>query len=137
MKPNDQNIEYISGNVERITFHNPDNGFSIIKIIAAAHRDLVTVVGNIPMISVGEYIQCQGVWFNDKNYGLQFKASFLKNTPPNSLEGIEKYLGSGLIKGIGPVFAKKLVSAFKEETFNVIENSPDKLFSIHGVGIVN
>ncbi len=136
MKSNNQNIEHISGNVERITFHNPDNGFSIIKIIAATHRDLVTVVGNIPMISVGEYIQCQGVWFNDKNYGLQFKASFLKNTPPTSLEGIEKYLGSGLIKGIGPVFAKKLVSAFKEETFNVIENSPDKLFSIHGVGRV-
>ena len=61
MNSNDQNIEHISGNVERITFHNPDNGFSIIKIIAATHN-LVTAIGNIPMISVGEYIQCQGVW---------------------------------------------------------------------------
>lgn len=126
--------EYISGTIERITYHNADNGYAVLKALVKGHKDLVTIVGNIASVSVGEYLQCQGVWLNDKNYGLQFKASFIKNLPPNSLKGIEKYLGSGLIKGIGPVYAKKLVDAFGEAVFDVIENEPEKLQTIDGVG---
>ena len=97
---------------------------------------MVTIIGNIPAISVGEYVQCKGIWHNDLNYGLQFKADFLKNMPPNSLYGIEKYLGSGLIKGIGPHFAKKLISNFGEDVFEIIEEKPELLSTTHGIGKV-
>ena len=126
--------EYISGTIERITYHNADNGYAVLKALVKGHKDLVTIIGNIASVSVGEYLQCQGIWINDKNYGLQFKASFIKNLPPNSLKGIEKYLGSGLIKGIGSVYAKKLVDAFGEAVFDVIENEPEKLQTVDGVG---
>lgn len=134
MSQNENEKEYISGTLERITYHNSDNGYAILKVFVKGYKDLVTIVGNIATISVGEYLKCQGVWFNDKNYGLQFKAEFIQNLPPNSLKGIEKYLGSGLIKGIGPVYAKKLVDAFGESVFDVIENEPSKLRKINGVG---
>jgi exodeoxyribonuclease V alpha subunit len=106
--------EYISGIIERITYHNPDNGFCVLRIKVKGHRDLITVTGNVPSALVGEYIKCSGIWYNDRNHGKQFKAHFIKSLPPDTLEGIEKYLGSGLIKGIGPYFAKKLVLAFQD-----------------------
>ncbi|CAG2162350.1 unnamed protein product [Oppiella nova] len=133
MKTND-NKEFISGIVERVTFHNPENGFCVLRAQVKGHKDLVTIVGNTPSASVGEYIQCSGNWHNDKNHGLQFKAAFLKAMPPNTLEGIEKYLGSGLIKGIGPHFAKKLVTAFCEQVFEVIENQSHLLATVEGIG---
>jgi exodeoxyribonuclease V alpha subunit len=129
-------LEFINGLVERITYHNEENGFAVLKVKVRGHRDFVTIVGNVPNISVGEEVQAQGRWFNDVNHGLQFKAEFIRSIPPTTLEGIEKYLGSGLIRGIGEYYAKKLVSAFKEEVFSIIEYQPEKLTTIEGIGKV-
>jgi len=126
--------EYLSGTIERVTYHNADNGFCVIRVKVKGHKDLVTVTGNVPSISAGEYIKCSGIWHNDRNHGKQFKADFLKSLPPETLEGIERYLGSGLIKGIGVHFAKRLVSAFGDKVFEVIENKPDLLSTVEGIG---
>ena len=126
--------EYLSGTIERITYHNADNGFCVIRVKVKGHKDLVTVTGNVPSVSAGEYIKCSGIWHNDRNHGKQFKADFLKSLPPETLEGIERYLGSGLIKGIGAHFAKRLVSAFGDKVFEVIENKPDLLSTVEGIG---
>ena len=132
---NQQNTkEHLSGAVERITYHNPDNGFYVLRIKVKGYKDLVTVTGNTPSVSAGEYIKCSGIWHNDRNHGKQFKADFLKSLPPETLEGIEKYLGSGLIKGIGVHFAKRLVSAFGDKVFEVIEHNPDLLSTVEGIG---
>lgn len=136
MVTNNDNKEYLSGVVERVTFHNAENGFCVLRVKVKGKKDLVTVLGNVPSVSPGEYIQCSGNWHNDKNHGLQFKASFLKAMPPNTLEGMEKYLGSGLIKGIGPHFAKRLVTAFGEEVFEVIEQRAHLLSTVEGIGKV-
>jgi exodeoxyribonuclease V alpha subunit len=129
-----QDEEYISGNVERITFHNSETGFAVLKVQIRNKRDLVTVIGSVSLIFAGEFIQAKGKWLNDKFHGLQFKASFLKTTTPNTLEGIEKYLGSGLIRGIGTHYAEKLIKAFKEDVFEVIENDSSRLREIEGIG---
>lgn len=129
-----KNIESLNGIVERITFHSPENGFCVLKIKVRGHRDLVTLTGHAPQISAGEYVQASGIWFQDRMHGLQFKSHFLRVSAPTTLEGIEKYLASGMIKGIGPVYAKKLVAAFKEIVFDVIENSPQKLQEVEGIG---
>jgi len=126
--------EYLSGTIERITYHNADNGFCVIRVKVKGHKDLVTVTGNVPSVSAGEYIKCSGIWHNDRNHGKQFKADFLKSLPPETLEGIERYLGSGLIKGIGAHFAKRLVSAFGDKVFEVIENKPNLLSTVEGIG---
>jgi len=126
--------ESLSGLVERVTYHNADTGYCVLRIKAERQKDLVTVVGHANAVSAGEFIQVSGQWLNDKNYGLQFKASFLKACAPTTEEGIEKYLGSGLIKGIGPVYGKKLVQAFGVEVFDVIENTPDVLRTVAGIG---
>jgi exodeoxyribonuclease V alpha subunit len=126
--------EYLSGEVERITFHNLENGFVVLKLKTRNKRDLVTLVGSSSAIFVGEFIQAQGRWIHNKEHGLQFKAEFLKSTAPNTLEGIEKYLGSGLIKGIGTHYAKKLVATFKDEVFEVIENFSFRLSEVTGIG---
>jgi len=126
--------ELLSGIVERVTYHNPENGYCVIKIKARGHRDLVTVVGYSSAISAGEYVQASGLWVNNKVHGPQFKAQFLKVSSPTTEEGIEKYLASGLIKGIGPVYAKKLVQAFKSSVFEVIEEKPEALETIEGIG---
>jgi len=126
--------EYLSGTIERITYHNTDNGFCALRVKVKGHKDLVTVTGSVPSVYVGEYIKCIGIWHNDRNHGKQFKADFLKSLPPDTLEGIERYLGSGLIKGIGAHFAKRLVSAFGDKVFEVIENKPDLLSTVDGIG---
>ena len=126
--------EYLSGTIERITYHNTDNGFCVLRVKVKGHKDLVTITGSVPSVSVGEYIKCSGIWHNDRNHGKQFKADFLKFLPPDTLEGIERYLGSGLIKGIGAHFAKRLVSAFGDKVFEVIENKPDLLSTVDGIG---
>src|SRR5271163_5191263 len=86
------------------------------------------------MISAGEFVHASGGWVNDRTHGVQFRASFLKATAPTTVEGIEKYLGSGMIRGIGPVYAKKLVRAFGETVFDVIEQEPDRLREVTGIG---
>src|SRR6266478_2970339 len=87
-------------------------------------RDLITVLGHAAMISAGEFVQASGTWVNDRTHGVQFRASFLKAAAPTTIEGIEKYLGSGMIRGIGPIYAKKLVRAFGDAVFEIIEQEP-------------
>jgi exodeoxyribonuclease V alpha subunit len=119
--------EVLAGLVERVTFHNPENGFCVLRVKARSQRDLITVLGHAAMISAGEFVQANGAWVNDRTHGVQFRASFLKAAAPTTVEGIEKYLGSGMIRGIGPVYAKKLVRAFGEAVFDVIQQEPDRL----------
>ena len=122
--------------MERVTFHNPANGFCVLRIKARGHRELVTVVGHAAEISAGEWITVSGKWHNDREHGLQFKAAFLRASAPTTAEGIEKYLGSGMIRGIGPVYAKKMVKAFGEKVFDIIEAEPDRLREVTGIGQV-
>jgi exodeoxyribonuclease V alpha subunit len=126
----------LAGSIERVTFHNSSNGFCVLRIKARGQRELVTVVGHAAEISAGEWVTVSGVWVNDREHGLQFKASFLRSSPPTSAEGIEKYLGSGMIRGIGPIYASKLVDAFGSEVFEVIEQAPERLREVPGIGRV-
>src|SRR5208282_451236 len=96
--------EALAGLVERVTYHNAENGFCVLRVKARGQKDLVTVVGHAATIAAGEFVQISGVWVNDRTHGLQFRAAFLKSSPPTTLEGIERYLGSGMIRGIGPVY---------------------------------
>ena len=128
MTPGSENAtEVLAGLVERVTFHNPENGFCVLRVKARGHRDLVTTVGHAAMISAGEWITASGVWLNDRTHGLQFKAQYLRTSAPSSIDGIEKYLGSGMIRGIGPVYAKRLVKMFGKDVFDVIEATPERL----------
>src|SRR5262249_27503697 len=119
--------EVLAGLVERVTFHNDENGFCILRVKAGGQRDLITVLGHDAMISAGEFILASGSWVNDRTHGVQFRALFLKVTAPTTAEGMEKYLGSGMIRGIGPIYAKKLVRAFGDTVFEVIEQEPGRL----------
>jgi len=119
--------EVLAGLVERVTFHNSENGFCVLRVKARGQRDLITVLGHAAMISAGEFVQASGIWINDRTHGVQFKASFLKATAPTMVDGIEKYLGSGMIRGIGPVYANKLVRAFGEAVFDIVEQQPGRL----------
>ncbi|MGC9034212.1 MAG: SF1B family DNA helicase RecD2 [Verrucomicrobiia bacterium] len=126
--------ELISGLVENVLFHNEETGFTVLKAKIKERRDPVTIVCTLASINVGEWITAEGYWQRDKNYGLQFKATAAKITPPTTIEGIEKYLGSGLIKGIGPIYAKKMVDKFGERVIEIIENQSAKLEEIDGIG---
>jgi exodeoxyribonuclease V alpha subunit len=128
--------EVLAALVERVTFHNAENGFCVLRAKARGHRDLVTVVGHAATIAAGEWITASGEWVNDRTHGQQFKARFLRTSAPTSVEGIEKYLSSGMIRGIGPVYAKKLVRIFGEKVFDVIEAEPDRLREVDGIGPV-
>ena len=103
--------EALAGLVERVTFHNPDTGFCVLRVKVRGQRELTTVVGQAAMIGAGEFVQMSGAWVNDRTHGQQFRASFLKTSPPTTLEGIERYLASGMIRGIGPIYAKRLVGS--------------------------
>ena len=127
-------VEHLRGSVERVTFHSAESGFCVLRVKVSGHRELVTVVGNAAGIAAGESIEAGGYWVNDHNYGLQFRAGELRSIPPTSVEGMEKYLGSGLIRGIGPHFARKLVKAFGEEVFEVIEQHSERLLDLPGIG---
>ena len=128
--------EVLAGLVERVTFHNPDSGFCVLRTKARGHRDLITVVGHAAMVAAGEWVTATGEWVNDRTHGQQFKARFLRFSAPSSTEGMEKYLGSGTIRGIGPVYARKLVRAFGERVFDVIEEEPERLREVEGIGPV-
>src|ERR1700747_1846335 len=127
-------LEVLAGLVDRVTFHNSENGFCVLRVKARGQRGLVTLVGHAGVISAGEFVQASGGWVNDRTHGVQFRASFLKATAPTTVEGIEKYLGSGMIRGIGPVYAKKLVRAFGESVFDIIEQEPGRLREVTGIG---
>jgi exodeoxyribonuclease V alpha subunit len=127
-------MEVLAGGVERVTFHNPENGFCVLRVKARGQKDLITVVGRAAVIIAGEFIQASGTWVNDRTHGQQFRAAFLKTTAPTSLEGIERYLASGLIRGIVPIYAKRLVHAFGADVFDLIEQQPDRLQEVTGIG---
>ncbi len=130
----DAKTEVLAGLVERVTFHNPENGFCVLRLKARGHRDLVTTVGHAAMISAGEWVTASGEWTNDRTHGQQFRARFLKTSAPSSIEGIEKYLGSGMIRGIGPVYAKRMVRLFGKDVFDIIEANPERLREVEGIG---
>ena len=134
-QPEPATQEVLAGLVERVTFHNSDNGFCVLRAKARGHRDLVTVIGHAAMISAGEWITASGEWVNDHTHGQQFKARFMRTSAPTSIDGIEKYLGSGMIRGIGPVYAKKMVQAFGEKVFDIIEAEPERLREVTGIGV--
>lgn len=126
--------ETLEGLVELITFHSEETGFCVLKVKARGFRQTVAVIGKVPRIDVGEWIKAKGKWIIDRKHGRQFQAEFLEAVVPNSLEGIEKFLGSGLIKGIGPVYAKKLVEAFGMGVLEVIESRSAELERVDGIG---
>ena len=126
--------EVLVGLVERVTFHNPETGFCVLRIKARGQRDLVTALGHAATISSGEWITASGEWTNDRTHGLQFRAHFLQASAPSSIEGIEKYLGSGMIRGIGPVYARRMVQLFGTDVFDIIEASPGRLREVEGIG---
>ncbi len=126
-EPTPSDHEALTGLVERVTYQNAENGFCVVRVKARGHRELVTLVGHAATISAGEWVTASGNWINDGTHGQQFKARFLKTSAPTSVEGIEKYLASGMIPGIGPVYAKKLLRAFGDKVFDVIEAQPDRL----------
>jgi exodeoxyribonuclease V alpha subunit len=135
-QPESSTQEVLAGLVERVTFHNTENGFCVLRIKARGHRELVTVVGHAATISAGEWITAAGEWVNDRTHGQQFKAGFLRTSAPTTIDGIEKYLSSGMIRGIGPVYAKKMIEAFGEKVFDIIETEPNRLREVDGIGPV-
>ncbi|QAZ66154.1 SF1B family DNA helicase RecD2 [Solidesulfovibrio carbinolicus] len=124
----------LSGQIERVTFTSEESGYTIAKVKVYGRRELVTVVGNILCPTPGEIIKMKGEWSNHPKFGEQFKLAYYKTTTPASVHGIEKYLGSGLIKGIGPVMAKRIVKLFGEATLDVIEADIQKLIEVPGIG---
>jgi exodeoxyribonuclease V alpha subunit len=135
-QPESTNTEVLAGLIERVTYHNSENGFCVLRAKVRGHRDVVTVVGHAATIAAGEWITASGEWVNDRTHGQQFKARFLRTSAPTSADGIEKHLSSGMIRGVGPVYAKKLVRAFGEKIFDVIEPTPDRLRAVDGIGPV-
>ena len=128
--------EHLRGVVERITYQNAENGYSVIKCAVKGYNELVTVVGSMPDVHVGSVLYLGGRWRIDSKYGRQFAMETFEETLPATVFGIEKYLGSGLIKGIGPKFAKKIVQEFGKDTLDVIEEDPDSLIRVPGIGRV-
>jgi exodeoxyribonuclease V alpha subunit len=126
--------EHLSGTVERVTFHSPETGYAVLRVQARGRRGLVTVVGSLSAVTAGEHVEAVGSWAFDPQHGEQFKADELRCTPPSTVEGIEKYLGSGLVKGIGPTYARKIVAVFGERTLKVIDESPAFLKEVKGIG---
>ncbi|MDR3285222.1 MAG: ATP-dependent RecD-like DNA helicase [Holosporales bacterium] len=124
----------LQGQLERLTYENKENGFTVAKVRIKGRQDFVTVVGNIPDHSLGGILNMQGIWTSHPKFGEQFKIISCSCSVPAAVYGIEKYLGSGLIKGLGPAVAKKIVSTFGEKTFDVIEENPNSLLTIPGVG---
>jgi exodeoxyribonuclease V alpha subunit len=124
----------LSGLIERVTFFNEENGFAVLKVKVKGHRELETVVGSLPSANTGEWVTAEGDWVQDREFGRQFRADRLTSTAPTTNEGIEKYLGSGMVKGIGPLYAKKLVNKFGEGIFDIIEQYSTRLEEVEGIG---
>ena len=124
----------VYGSIERITFHNEENGFCVLKVSIKNKRDTITITGYSSQVIAGEHIEASGFWINDKVHGQQFKANDIKISLPNTIDGIKKYLSSKLIKGIGPVRAKLLVDTYKEGVLNVLDNEPERIKELSGIG---
>lgn len=127
-------MEEIHGSIERITYQSPENGWTVARMKEPRKRDVTTVVGTMPSIQVGEFVRCKGQWKNDVNYGYQFQVQSYTVEQPSTLFGIKKYLGSGMIKGIGKAFAERIVEYHGTNTLQVIEDNPDALLEVDGIG---
>lgn len=127
-------MEHLRCVVERITYQNAENGYTVLKVAVKNQRDLVTVLGTMPDAHVGSVLILEGYWKMDARYGRQFFAEKWEETLPATVYGIEKYLGSGLIKGVGPKFAKRIVQMFGKDTLDVIEERPEELLHVSGIG---
>lgn len=127
-------LSTIQGQIERVTFYNDESDFAIAKLKVSGHHDLVTVVGTLMAPTRGQVVRATGEWINHPKFGEQFKIVRYTTLVPATVAGIEKYLGSGLIKGIGPVMAKRMVKEFKEDTLKVIEEDAEKLLDVEGIG---
>lgn len=133
-------MQQIEGTVDKVIYHNEDNGFSVFRVFVK-HKNkaekLYIISGQVGAINAGEDVKCFGIWKQEPKYGLQFKASFVEVSRPKTREAVEKYLSSGLIKGIGPYLAKKMVEKFGEKNiFDIIENRPEDLSQIEGIAAV-
>ena len=129
--------DHLTGIIEHVSFHSEDSGFSVLRVKVRGAADLVTVVGVLPQANAGEWLDAHGRWVVDPEYGQQFKAEVLRTTPPDTAEGVERYLASGIIKGIGAVFAARLVQAFGVGVFDVIQQAPDRLHEVEGIGPID
>ncbi|MCX6997310.1 MAG: ATP-dependent RecD-like DNA helicase [Kiritimatiellaeota bacterium] len=127
-------MEHLSGTVEHVTFHSAETGFAVLRVKIKGWREPAALVGTTPQVNAGEWLDADGRWVTDADHGRQFKAENIRLTHPDSLEGIEKYLGSGLIKNIGPVYARKLVAKFGKDVFDIIEHSSARLQEVEGIG---
>ncbi|MEA5511806.1 ATP-dependent RecD-like DNA helicase [Crocosphaera sp. UHCC 0190] len=126
--------EYLTGVIERITYHAEDTGYTVARMQVKGFKDLVTIIGSFPNIQAGQTLQLQGSWYNHPKHGQQFNVSQYTETKPATLTGLEKYLGSGLIKGVGPVTAKRIVNHFGLDTLEIIENEIERLVEVPGIG---
>lgn len=117
-----------------MTYQSPEDGFCVLRLKVRRHRRLITVVGHALPVRAGEFVQAAGTWVNDRTHGLQFRATLIRPTLPTTIDGIEAYLGSGLIKGIGPAYARRLVAAFGKGVFDVLERTPERLGEVAGIG---
>jgi exodeoxyribonuclease V alpha subunit len=132
--PNSLLTQTLEGVLERITFQNDENGYTIAKILPKGKIQPVTVVGALAGVQVGESLVLTGIWINHHQYGRQFEVKSYQVRYPATLEGIRKYLGSGLIKGVGPVTAKKIVDYFELKTLDVLDQTPEKILEVPGIG---
>jgi len=124
----------IHGFLERITYYNEENDFVVAKLQEKGKREMTTIVGNLSGINPGESLKLSGRWVHNKKFGEQFQVETFEVTVPATVHGIRKYLGSGLIKGIGPIMAERIVKQFALETLEVIEKRPDRLSEVDGIG---
>jgi exodeoxyribonuclease V alpha subunit len=134
MTTQNANPDTLTGTVERVTFHNEENGYCVLRVTVEKQRDLVTVIGHLPTVNAGEEIAASGTWVQNAEFGRQFRADNMSSAEPNSEAGIERYLGSSLIDGIGPVYAKKLVAKFGGDIFDIIDKSSKRLEEVPGIG---
>ena len=134
MTGSDRERKAISGVVERVVFHNPDNGFAVLSVVLRGGYQPATIVGRVLAVSQGDTIRASGTWQRDPKHGMQFRAERLAVSPPDSLDGIRRYLASGKVEGVGPKMAKRLVKAFGKDVFEVIENEPERLTEVPGIG---
>src|SRR5436190_7445349 len=126
---------HLEGSVERVTFYNPENGFSVVRLRVRGHREPLTVVGTLPAAQPGERLALEGKWQTDPRHGAQFRPDEASVLPPVQLDDIQRYLGSGLIRLIGPVLARRIVGTFGEHTLEVLDTEPGRVREVPGVGL--
>lgn len=134
LEPQPTDAQRLNGVIERVIYHNADNGFSVLRLRIGEAAAPATVVGSAAYARLGDHVDCLGQWVNDKTRGMQFRADEIRLVPPSTIEGVERYLGSGMVPGIGPHLARVLVGAFGARVFDVIEQDPDQLAEVPGIG---